>query len=124
MISTSNQQRGSILIYSMMTMAVMLAIGTALSGLFVARLKRVGAVSHAVRAIDAADSAAERCLYEARHAVVENLTMTNGATYAIVGGPLLTIDVTADCSSLATASFQFRATGTYQGATRALEISQ
>lgn len=113
------------MVYTMMTMAAMLAIGISLSGLFISKLKRARSVYDSAIAIYAADSVTERCLYEARHSgPPQTLSLLSGITYTIVGGPTFATNVTADCSSLAADTFQFRVTGTYRGVSRALEISQ
>jgi hypothetical protein len=106
-------------------MGAMLAIGIALSGLFISKLKRVRAGENSMVAIYVADSAMEKCLYEARHpGSPQALVLPSGATFSIMGGALLDTDVTADCSPLAGETYRFRATGTYRGVSRALEISQ
>lgn len=108
----------------MLTMSAMLAIGLTLSGLFIGKLKNAGAARDSTIAVYAADSAVEKCLYEARQKSPQPaMVMSNGATYTIAGEPGDT-DVTNDCSVLGDATFQFRATGTYRGVRRTLEISQ
>jgi Tfp pilus assembly protein PilX len=116
-------QRGSILIYTLLSMSVMLAIGLTLMSLFVSRLRAAASARDATVALYAADSAAERCLYEARTMTPDRLTMDNGATFTVTD-VATNADVTGDCSRLGSASFQFRATGAYRGSSRALEISQ
>ncbi len=116
-------QRGSILIYTLLSMAVMLAIGITLNSLFISRLRAAGSARAALVALYAADSATESCLYQARLKTPDSaLTMDNGSTYAVVD-VLTNTDVTGDCSVLGR-TFQFRATGTFGGSSRALEISQ
>jgi Tfp pilus assembly protein PilX len=120
---TQGRQQGSVLIYTMLTMSVMLAIGLTLSSLFVGKLRSAAAARAATTALYAADSAVELCLYEARNGVNEPpLVMANGATVQIeelVSG----LDITDDCSALGS-SFSFRATGKSRSASRTLEISQ
>ncbi len=106
----------------MLTMSIMLAIGISLTGLFIGKLKRSRAAVDSTVAIYAADSAAERCLYEARSGAQQSLlTLSSGATYVIASG---SSDVTNNCSVMSGGSFTFRVTGTYRGVSRALEISQ
>ncbi len=128
-----HNERGSILLYSMLTMASMLAIGLTLNGLFLSKLRLSTAARNATIALYAADSGVEMCLYEARTGTDEGPLLTfvkgfmvlgNGAKFKIVDSAPPNKDITADCSVLASGSFGFRATGTYQGTTRALEISQ
>lgn len=117
------QQQGSILIYTMLVMSVMLAIGITLSSLFVSKLRSAAAARNATSALYAADSAVELCLYEARNAVDDPpLVMANGATVQVEN--LATgADITGNCSALGD-SFSFRATGKARSASRTLEISQ
>ncbi len=120
-MQTHQSQRGSIIIYTMMTVAAMLAIGITLTGVFISRLKRSRAAQDTIIAVYAADSAVEHCLYEARTGVAGPLTLTSGATYVIASG---STDLTASCTALSAGTFDFRATGTYRGVSRALEVSQ
>lgn len=117
-------QRGSILIYAMLTMSSMLAIGLTLNSLFLGKLKSAVAARDSVGALYAADSTVEKCLYEARqNGNQPAMKFSNGATYTVVN-IVGTADVTDNCASLGSSSFQFRATGTYRGVRRSLEISQ
>lgn len=118
------QQQGSVLVYSLLIMSVIMAIGIGMNAVFLRNLENVRQARESVVALYAADAATELCLYEVRSAtdVDESaLLFTEGATFRIVeiGGG----DVTADCNALSSSSFQFRATGVYRDASRALEIS-
>ena len=117
-------QRGSIIIYAMLTMSAMLAIGLTLNSLFLGKLKSAAAARDSIVALYGADSAVEKCLYEARQNINQPaMEFANKATYTVVNmaGAL---DVTDNCASLGSSSFQFRTTGTYHGVRRSLEISQ
>ena len=117
-------QRGSIIVYTMMTMAVMLAVGVTLTGLFIGKLKRARAAQDSTIAIYTADSAAERCLYEARTGIQASppLTLMSDAAYSIMSNA---VDVTSDCSAIGgSGTFTIRVIGTYHGISRALEINQ
>lgn len=125
-MSTSNKkdERGSVILYAMLTMSAMLAIGLTLNSLFLNKFKAALEQRDSVVAIYAADSAVEMCLYEARTGTNDPaLIMDNGAIINLEGlagqG-----DITADCSALGSSSFGFRASGTYRGVRRALEITQ
>lgn len=118
-------QRGSIIIYSLMTMSVMLAIGLTLNSLFIGKLRSVAAARDSIAALYAADSAVEKCLFEARQQVNQPpMVFSNGALYSIVTIAVPGVDVTDSCASLGSSSFGFRATGTYRGVRRTLEINQ
>ena len=123
-------QRGSIIIYAMVTMTAMLAIGVTLSGLFVGKLRAAAAARDSTGAVYAADSAVELCLYEARQATNQPNpsfegkpdTLSNGSTFQIIN-VATGDDITDDCSALGD-TFQFRATGMNRGVRRTLEITQ
>lgn len=117
------EQRGSVLIYAMLTMTVMLAIGLTLTSLFVSKLRAAAATRNAMVALYAADSATEMCLYEARTAADDNpLVLDEGVSFTITDGT--NMEITEDCSVIGSASFGFRANGNFRGARRTLEISQ
>ena len=121
----NKSQQGSIVLYAMLTMASMLAIGLTLNTLFIGKLKNAAAARDSIAAVYVADSAAEKCLYEARLNDSQSpLTFANGATYTVTSNAPSNPDVTDDCASLGSSSFGFRATGTYRGVSRTLEISQ
>lgn len=121
----TSSQRGSIILYAMLTMASMLAIGLTLNTLFIGKLKSAAAARDSIAAVYAADSAAELCLYEARQNDPQPpMVFSNGATYTITSDAPGNPDITDDCSVLGNSSFGFRATGTYRGVRRTLEISQ
>jgi Tfp pilus assembly protein PilX len=126
-MNTNQSQRGSILIYAMLTMSAMLAIGLTLNSMFLGKLKTSAAARDSVVALYAADSAVELCLFEARQAAPVAgawATMANGATFdvkvLVAGQPDNSV---TDCSGLGD-SFNFRATGAFRGVRRSLEISQ
>src|SRR5512147_410781 len=120
-----DNQRGSIILYAMLTMSVMLAIGLTLNSLFISKLRQSTAARNTMVALYTADSAAEECLYAARTNTKNiQLTMQNGATFTIVSIAPGNPDVTADCSALGSSSFGFRATGAFRGVSRTLEITQ
>lgn len=120
----SHAQRGSIILYAMLTMASMLAIGLTLNALFIGKLKSSAAARDSIAAVYAADSASELCLYEARKNEPQlAMTFTGDIMYSIVNASGDT-DITDDCSVLGSSSFSFRATGVYRGVSRTLEISQ
>lgn len=123
-------ERGSILVYTMLTMASMLAIGLTLNALFISKFRLAAGARNATVALYAADSAVELCLYEARTLNDDALVLGNGASFKIIDAAPGNADVTDDCTVLgslpgsASVPFGFQATGTFRGTTRALEISQ
>jgi hypothetical protein len=118
-------EKGSVIIYAMLTMTVMLAIGLTLTSLFISKLRAAAATRNAMVALYAADSATEMCLYEARSGVNDQpLVFDTGATITIATTDIGSPDISEDCSVIGSASFEFRATGNFRGSRRTLEISQ
>lgn len=126
MMRTPAPQRGSIIIYAMLTMSAMLAIGLTLNALFLSKLKSASAARNSIVALYAADSGAELCLFEARANANETapLELPAGATMQLSFNNAGVVTVIDDCSAFASATFQFRADGTYRGVRRSLEIAQ
>ena len=121
------KQRGSIIIFSVLILTVVTAATLTLTAIFVPKIRTVGETINSAVAIFAADSAAELCLYEARQqpsSIVSRPLMTNGATFTIASLSASPLDITPDCTILGSGSFEFRAVGTYNGVSRALELSQ
>ena len=113
-----NNQKGSVLIFSVLMLGVILTITLALGNIFLPRLRTSTEAINSVSAIYAADSALEWCFYEQRARLpsvsVPNISIT--ATYVIYFGSGL-----ASCTSTET-PLNHRAVGTYRGVTRSLDI--
>ncbi|MEK7194862.1 MAG: hypothetical protein AAB667_01255 [Patescibacteria group bacterium] len=120
-------QRGSIIIFSVIILTVVTAATMTLTAIFVPKIRTVGETINSAVAIYSADSAAEMCLYEARQQPTTKNPrplMTNGATFTIASLSASPLDITPDCTILGSGSFEFRAVGTYNGVSRALELTQ
>lgn len=111
-------QKGSILIFSVLMLGVILTITLSLGNIFLPRLKTSGEAIDSVAAIYTADSALEWCLHEqrAKSPSVSAPTMSIVATYVIYFGSGL-----ASCTSAET-PLKHRVVGTYRGVTRSLDI--
>ncbi len=126
------KQRGSVIIYTILMISVLLAIALGLTNILVIKARSVMLTQSSATAIFAADSAVELCLYEARQTVNYNEgtstmndgTLDNNSTFTIEDLANPGTFVQADCSVLGSGSFSFRAAGSYRGTNRALEISQ
>lgn len=135
---TSSPQRGSIIVYALLTMSIMLVIGLSLESLFLRKFHRTTSARDSVMALYAADTGVEMCLNEARTLsrnagahddliTTTTGTLPSGATFVIKGsgGSIpRTTTITGDCHGLGSHSLEFRVTGTYHGVQRTLEISQ
>lgn len=113
-------QKGSILIFSVLMLGVILTITLTLANTLLPRLRLAGDAVNSVSAIYAADSAVEWCLYAQRGKTpgVPIPTMSNGATYTVVFG--------AGPSTCAPSEspLNHTVTGTYRGVTRAFKIEE
>ena len=111
-------EKGSILIFSVLMLGVILTITLSLGNIFLPRLKTSGEAIDSVTAIYTADSALEWCLHQQRSITpsVSAPTMSIVATYVIYFGSGL-----ASCSP-AEAPLNHRAVGTYRGVTRSLDM--
>jgi hypothetical protein len=144
-------KQGSILIYSLLIMSVILAISLSLNAAFLRNLGNIREAQDSVRALYAADSGVEYCLYEARtgqeaRGIFENSEEqegTNGEYFFKLpedfGGRSAEFKITNleasaadfgenesvnDCLRLQSDNaFDIRATGTFGAANRSLEIS-
>lgn len=139
-------KKGSIIVYSLLIMTVLLGIGFSMNTIFLRNLRNVSQARDSVIALYAADVGVEVCVYEARTGQrVDRTTAFETSTIDISANPdpqgqttniarnvpAFTLTnladdsvVSADCTALGSASFGFRSTGTYRDSSRALEISQ
>jgi hypothetical protein len=107
----SSNNRGSIIIYTIITVSVILMSAIITISILVPKLKLARDVSGSVGAIFAADSLIEWCINESRNSsVFDQPIMKNGATFII--SP-------ASCTGVA---LDHVVTGTYKGVSRAFEI--
>lgn len=111
-------QKGSILIFSVLMLGVILTITLSLGNIYLPRLRTSTEAINSVAAIYTADSALEWCLHEQRSRTpsVVAPAMYIIATYVIYFGSEM-----ATCTS-AEDPLNHRAVGTYRGVTRSLDI--
>lgn len=122
-IISHSRSGGSVLIYSLLIMSSILAIGIGMNAVFLKNLQGVRAARDSTMALYAADAGTELCLYEARSGRDDDIMLVQGSGLVITN-LADNSDITADCSALGSGSFDFRATGTFRGSSRALEIGQ
>lgn len=110
------KQKGSALLFTILLVGIMLAIVFVLSNIFAGKVRTVFELNASLRAIFAADSGIESCLYHVRilalsvdtcPGVTVAYSLSNGATFRIV---------VLSPSSI-------RSIGAYRGVQRALEIN-
>lgn len=114
-----NKQDGSILIFSVLMLGVILTITLALGNIFLPRLRTSTEAVNSIAAVYTADSALEWCLHEqrARPPSVGAPTISlTGATYVIYFGSGL-----SSCTPAET-PLNHRAVGTYREVTRSLDL--
>lgn len=113
-----SSQKGSILIFSVLMLGVILAITLSLNNIFLPRLRSSTEDINSIGAIYTADSALEWCLHEqrARLPSVGAPTISIGGTYIIYFGAGI-----ASCVSTET-PLNHRSVGTYRRVTRSLDL--
>ena len=116
----NNTQKGSVLIFSILMLGVMLTITLSLANTLLPRLKSSSDALNSVAAIYSADSGVEWCLYtqRGRQPSVSQPVMSNGATYVILFGTL-----PATCSPDEN-PLNHTVTGTFRSVTRAFKIAE
>lgn len=111
----SNGESGVAIIFSILTVGILLSIVLTLSAIFIPKLKLSSQTKSSVGAIYSAESAIEWCLYTNRHGTISLPTMSNGATYTDGTGGALD---SSDC-----VTSPIKVLGTYRAITRAYEVS-
>ena len=118
-----NHQKGSVLIFSVLMLGVILTITLSLGNIFLPKLKTSTEAVNSTFAGYAADSALEWCTYVYRKRPVPSATplpiLFNGATAVVYQGQTSTI---ADCYE--TTGLNHRAVGTYRGVTRSFIVEE
>lgn len=125
----NSSQRGSIIIFSVLMLTVILTAGVALAGVLIPKLRLTGLVTNATVALYAADSGSELCLYEIRKLEdtdppIARPLMTNGSDFIIASRSNPELLVTDSCIGIVSGSFNFRVTGRFHGLSRSLELNQ
>ena len=116
-MTSNTSQKGSILIFSVLMLGVILTITLALGNIFLPRLRTSTEAINSIAAIYTADSALEWCLHKQRAGspVVNPPTMSISSTYIIYFGAGI-----ATCATTET-PLNHRVVGTFRGVTRSLE---
>lgn len=103
------QQDGIIIILTIIIIGFLLSMTLVLSAIFIPKVKTSAEIKRSTTAAYAAESAIEWCLYISRKGAIAAPVMQNGATY--------TPNLPASCVS------PLKAIGTFQGVSRAFEVS-
>lgn len=117
-------QRGSILIFSVLLMGIIMSITLVLSNIFLPKIRVASEAVNSTIAAYAADSALERCIYFVRMPVAQRpgipppLAMSNGATVNVYRGQTSTL---ANCYE---PILNHRAVGTYNNITRSFIVQE
>src|SRR5690348_9680540 len=108
----NNKERGSIIIFAVLLMGSILAISLTLAAIFLPKIRTAtNAGSNSVKAVYAADSGLEWCIYTNRgKPALAEPAMTNGASFSI--NP-------SDCS---VHPMDNTVVGTYDGVSRAFQV--
>lgn len=121
----NNKEKGSVIVFSIFIIAAMVSSTVIIAGIFAPKIRSVYESVNSAVALYAADSASEVCLYEARRQVgpVPRL-LPPGVSIKIASLSATEVDVTNDCKPMGKNYFTFRATGTFRGLSRSLEVTQ
>ncbi len=112
------KSKGSIIIFTVLMLSVILAITLTLTRIFIPRIRSITEATDSLGAIYAADSAIEWCLYSNRskNPLLAQPVMANGATYQIFSG-------NSPSSCPGGGPINYRTVGTFRGVSRSFEIS-
>ena len=108
------RQSGAALLLTLLLISIMLAISFSLASIFIPKIRQSVNAKFSINAFYAAESGVEWCLYSLVGAP-GTLAMSNGA--GVYDGSEGSLDL-SDCSANT-----IEAIGTYQGVSRALELS-
>lgn len=122
-MDSNTKQNGSVLIFSVLMLGVILTITLALGNIFLPKLRTATRAVNSVAAAYAGDSALEWCLYTQRGKLpaLGQPSMAYGSTYAIYYPG--TANTLAACAPAET-PLNHRAVGTYRGVSRSFIIQQ
>ena len=114
------KELGSILIFAVLMLSVILTITLTLASIFVPKLRSISETANSVKAIYAADSAIEWCLYGNRYplAPLPSPTISDNASNKIYDAAGVEV---ANCSAQ---PLNYRAVGSYGGVNRSFEVSE
>jgi len=112
-------QRGSIIVFTVLMLAAILAITLTLTRIFIPKIRAITEATDSVGAVYAADSALEWCLYNNREKspILPQPIMANGATYQIYND-----DSPSTCPGGET--LNYRTVGIFRGVVRSFEVSE
>jgi len=117
------KQRGSILVFSVMIMTILLTISITLAKVFIPKIHVATEAANSVAAIYTADTGIEWCLYTYRHDPnYPKPTLSNSSiNYYSVYKDSDIAELTT-CGPEAATLPNFRSVGTYAGVSRSMEI--
>lgn len=116
------EERGSILIFAVLMLSVILTITLTLVSIFAPKLRSISETASSVKAIYTADSALEWCLYNNRHpaASIPAPVMSNNATYTILDSA----GNSSDCNPQPAQPLDYRTIGSYGGVNRSFQVTE
>src|SRR3990167_6165382 len=111
--------KGSIIIFTVLIIASILSITLALTRIFIPRIRSITEATDSIRAVYAADSAMEWCLYTNRGKAppLAQPVMADGSTYQIYNGGIPSICPDGE-------TLNYRTVGTFRGVSRSFEVSE
>jgi len=120
------KQKGSILVFSVMILTILLTISITLAKVFIPKIRVATEAANSVSAIFAADTGIEWCLYTFRHDTnyakpnMANSTINYYSVYK--DSDPIELSVAPFCGPEVVPMPSFRSVGTYAGVSRSMEI--
>jgi hypothetical protein len=111
MMSFKEKNRGSIILFSVLIVTVVLTASLSAIAILIPKIKLVRDTGNSMGAVFAADSAIEWCIYESRNGDIDGPIMSNAAEYEITRG--------GDCENQ---ELDHSVRGTYNDVSRAFDI--
>ena len=120
MTGNKEKRRGSIVIFTLFVLALVMSISFAILAIFIPKLKIASESIGSTIAAYAADSAIEWCLYGNRYplAPLPSPTISDNASYKIYDAAGVEV---ANCSAQ---PLNYRTVGSYGGVNRSFEVSE
>ena len=117
----ASYNEGSIIIFAILMLTSILVITLTLTRIFLPKVKAITEATDSIKALYAADSALEWCLYVNRQApgTPPTLNLTNGATWVVYQGSTATV---ADCTEAE--GLDHRAVGSFSNVTRSFQLEE
>jgi hypothetical protein len=116
--SKQKNKQGMSLLFAVLVMSILLAIGSGVSGILIPQIKMLGDIGYSVVAFYAADSGIEEILVDRSNPPSEGISgsLSNGASYQVY------VKAGGEEGCAAEFNYCIKSIGSYKGIKRAIEI--